>query len=133
MMLNFRIGVSPFTSGAKKSVSAAGAFEPVEIGRVLGVGPGLDQLLGAAVQQADMRIDPLDQLTVQLEYEAQHAVGGRVLRTEVDVEFADRCLGGNLGRHLGFAHGAFSGARRPALIITIRMAPASIAASSIRL
>ena len=32
--------------------------EPVEVARCSGVGPRLDQLLGAAVQQADVRIDP---------------------------------------------------------------------------
>jgi hypothetical protein len=34
--------------------------EPVEIGHGLEIGLGLDQLLGAAMQQADMRIDALD-------------------------------------------------------------------------
>jgi hypothetical protein len=42
----------------------------------------LDQLLGAAMQQADMRIDALDHLAVELEHEAQHAVRGRMLRAE---------------------------------------------------
>ena len=44
----------------------------------------LDQLLGAAVQEADMRIGPLDHLAVHLEHEAQHAVRGRMLRAEVE-------------------------------------------------
>ncbi len=48
--------------------------EPVEIGHRLQVGLGLDQLLGAAMQQADMRIDALDHLAVELEHQAQHAV-----------------------------------------------------------
>jgi hypothetical protein len=49
----------------------------------------LDQLLGAAVQQPDMRIDPLDDLAVQFEHKAQDAMRRRMLRTEIDVEVAD--------------------------------------------
>ena len=58
--------------------------EPVEIGHRLQVGLVLDQLLGAAVQQADMRIDALDDLAVELQHEPQHAVRRRVLRPEID-------------------------------------------------
>ena len=43
----------------------------------------LGELLGGAVQQADVRIGALDHLAVELEHEAQHAVRGRVLRAEV--------------------------------------------------
>ena len=67
--------------------------EPVEIGHGLEVGLGLDQFLGAAMQQADMRIDALDDLAVELQHEAQHAVRGRVLRAEIDREIADIVLG----------------------------------------
>jgi len=38
------------------------------------------------VQEADMRIDTLHDLAVQLEDEAQHAVRGRMLRPEIDSE-----------------------------------------------
>ena len=69
--------------------------EPVEIGDRLQVGLVLDQLLGAAVEQADMRIDALDDLAVELQHEAQHAVRRRMLRPEVDGEGAD----------VGFSHG----------------------------
>ena len=72
--------------------------EPVEIGDRLQIGLGLDQLLGAAMQQADVRIDARDDLAVQLQHEAQHAVRGRMLRAEVDVEVAD----------FGFWHGGCS-------------------------
>jgi hypothetical protein len=48
--------------------------EPVEIGQRLQIGLVLDQLLGAAMQQADMRIDALDDLAVELQHQAQHAV-----------------------------------------------------------
>ena len=63
-------------------------IEPVEIGHRLQIGLVLDQLLGAAMQQPDMRIDALDHLAVELEHEAQHAVRGRVLRPEIDGEVA---------------------------------------------
>src|SRR6516165_9394814 len=62
--------------------------EPVEIGHGLQIGLVLDQLLGAAMQEADMRIDPLDDLAVKLEHQAQHAVRGRMLRPEIDGEVA---------------------------------------------
>ena len=67
--------------------------EPVEVADGLQVGLVLDQLLGAAMEQADVRIDALDHLAVELEHEAQHAVRGRMLRPEVDVEGADLGLG----------------------------------------
>ena len=63
--------------------------EPVEIGHGLQIGLVLDQLLGAAVKQADMRIDALDDLPVELQHQPQHAVRGRMLRPEIDVEVAD--------------------------------------------
>ena len=63
--------------------------EPIEIGHVLEVGARLHQLLGAAMQQADMRIDALDDLAVEFEHEAQHAVRRRMLRAEIDREIAD--------------------------------------------
>jgi hypothetical protein len=48
----------------------------------------LDQFLGAAMQEADMRIDPLDHFAVKLEHQAQHAVRGRMYRPEIDGEVA---------------------------------------------
>ncbi len=62
--------------------------EPVEIGQRLEIGLVLDELLGAAMEQPDMRIDALDHLAVELEHEPEHAVGGRMLRTEIDGELA---------------------------------------------
>jgi hypothetical protein len=64
-------------------------IEPVEIRDRLQIGLVLDQLLGAAVQEPDMRIDALDDLAVQLEHQAQHAVRRRMLRPEIDGEVAD--------------------------------------------
>ena len=63
--------------------------EPVEIGDRLQIGLVLDQLLGAAMQQADMRIDALDDLAVELQHQAQHAMRRRMLRPEIDGEVAD--------------------------------------------
>ena len=45
--------------------------EAIEIGHVLQIGARLHQLLGAAMQQADMRIDALDDFAVELQDEAQ--------------------------------------------------------------
>ena len=69
-------------------------IEPVEVGQRLGVGLVLDQLLGAAVEQADVRVDALDDLAVELHDQAQHAVRRRVLRAEVDRVVADRLVAG---------------------------------------
>ena len=38
------------------------------------------------MEKADVRINPIHYLAVEFEDETQHAVGGRVLRAEVDVE-----------------------------------------------
>ena len=65
--------------------------EPVEIRDRLQIGLVLDQLLGAAMQQADVRIDALDDLAVELQHQAQHAVRGRMLRPEIDGEVAEVC------------------------------------------
>ena len=70
--------------------------EPVEIRHRLQVGLVLDQLLGAAVEKPDMRIDPLDDLAVELQHKPQHAVRGRMLRPEVDREVSDVVLGHGL-------------------------------------
>ena len=64
-------------------------IEPVEVRQRLGVGLVLDQLLGAAVEQADVRVDALDDLAVELHDQPQHAVRRRVLRAEVDRVIAD--------------------------------------------
>ena len=68
--------------------------EPVEIRQVLQVGAALHQLLGAAVQQADVRVAALDDLAVELEHQPQNAMRRRVLRPEVDVEVPDPLLAG---------------------------------------
>ena len=62
--------------------------EPVEIRDRLQIGLGFDQLFGAAMKQADMRIDPGDHLAVKLEHKAEHAVRGGMLRPEIDRKIA---------------------------------------------
>lgn len=57
--------------------------QAIEVGQRLHVGLVLDQLFRAAVQEADVRIGAEDDLTVQLQDQPQHAVGGRMLRAEV--------------------------------------------------
>ncbi len=57
--------------------------EPVHVADGLVEGLGLGQLLGAAVQQPDVRIGLLDDLAIELEHQAQHAVRRRMLRPEV--------------------------------------------------
>uniref|UniRef100_A0A182TXL0 Uncharacterized protein n=1 Tax=Anopheles melas TaxID=34690 RepID=A0A182TXL0_9DIPT len=69
--------------------------EPVEVRQGLHVRLVLDQLLGAAVQQPNVRIRTHDRFAVQLQHQAQHTVGSRMLRSEVDLQIAhlllDRC------------------------------------------
>ena len=71
-------------------------IEPVEIGQSLQIGLVLDQLLGAAVEQADMRIEPLDDLPVQLHHQPQHAVRRRVLGAEIDRVILDVDIAGGV-------------------------------------
>ncbi len=73
--------------------------EPVEIGDRLQIGLRFDQLLGAPMQQPDMRIDTLDHLAVEFEHETQHAMGRRVLRPEIDGEIAQFRSGHGQIRH----------------------------------
>jgi len=68
--------------------------ETIEIRNGLKVGLVLDQLLGATMQQPDMRVDARHEFSVELKNQAQHAVCRRVDRAEVDGEVAD----------FGFAH-----------------------------
>src|SRR6266542_3836130 len=70
-------------------------IEPVEVGQRLQVGLVLDQLLGPAMQQTDMRVDALDDLTVELQYETQYAVSRRVLGPEIEGEITQGSFGHN--------------------------------------
>jgi len=86
--------------------------EPVEVGHILEVGARLHQLLGAPVQEADVRIDPIHHLAVQLQDQAQHAVRRRVLGPEVDVELADGCFRKTGGFRQGGTRGEIVGHQR---------------------
>jgi hypothetical protein len=68
--------------------------EAIHVADRLVEGLGLGQLLGAAMQQADVRVGALHDLAVHLQHQAQHAVRGRMLRAEVQGVVAD----------LGLAH-----------------------------
>ena len=57
--------------------------QPVHVRQRLEVGLVLGELLRAPVQQADMRVGALDHLAVELEHEAQHAVGRGMLRPKI--------------------------------------------------
>jgi hypothetical protein len=61
----------------------------------------LDQLLSAAMQKTNVRIDARNDLAVELEHKAQNAVGRRVLGPEVDGEIADSSFG-----HIGLTSNA---------------------------
>src|SRR3546814_4975098 len=67
--------------------------EAVEVGHRLQVGLVLDELLGAAMQQADVRVGALDHLAVHLQHQAQHAMRGRMLRPEVERQRLDLDFG----------------------------------------
>ena len=57
--------------------------EPVHIGQRLDISFAFGELFSRAMQQADVRVGTLDDLAVQLQHQAQHAVRGRVLRPEI--------------------------------------------------
>src|SRR6266508_4363845 len=90
--------------------------EPVEIWDRLQIGFVLDQLLGAAMQQPDMRIAALDDLAVHLDDQAQHAVGRRMLRPEIHCQRFDLDVGhdaNSLPSRRPSRHLAVPGARLP--------------------
>lgn len=63
--------------------------ETVKVGQGLEVRLVLAELLGASVQQADVGVGAHNLLAVELQDQAQHAVGSGVLRTKVDGVVAD--------------------------------------------
>ena len=63
--------------------------QPVKIRDGLEIGLVLDQLLGAAMQQADMRIGTLDHLAIHLQNQPQHAMRRRMLRSEIQGQGLD--------------------------------------------
>ena len=73
---------------ACSSIHRRDIIEPIEIGHVLQVGPRLHEFFGAAMQQADMWINSLDHLAIELKHQAQHAMRRRMLGSKVDREVA---------------------------------------------
>ena len=73
-------------------------IQSIEVRERLQVGLVLDQLLGTAMEQADMRIDALDDFAVQFHHQTQHAVRRRMLRAEIDRVIVDAGLGVVRGR-----------------------------------
>ena len=59
-------------------------IEAIKIRQRLDIGFVFDQLFGATMQQADMRIGTLHHLTLHFQDQAQHAMRGGVLRAEID-------------------------------------------------
>src|SRR4029077_10121123 len=51
------------------------------------------------MEKPDMRIDALHNLAIELQHQAQYAVGRRVLRSEIDGEIARRSFG-----HIGLTY-----------------------------
>ena len=89
---------------APLAVHAGDVLGAVRVRDVLEVGALLGDLLVAAVQVADHRDDVLDELAVQGDHEAQHAVRAGVLRAHVDDDLVE----------LETVHvGAVAGARAP--------------------
>ena len=70
--------------------------QPVEIGQRLKIGLVLDQLLGTAMQQPDMRVGTLDHLAVHFQNKAKNAVRRRVLRAKIHRDGFDLHLGHDL-------------------------------------
>ena len=62
----------------------AQVVHPSDVGAALQIGQLLALLLHPGVQVADDRLAPEHRLALQLEHQAQHSMGARVLRTHVD-------------------------------------------------
>ncbi len=75
--------VAPLAVHAGEVLGAVDDRDVLEVGALLG------ELLLAAVQVADHRDDVLDELAVQRDHQAQHAVRGRVLRPHVDDDLVE--------------------------------------------
>lgn len=75
--------------------------QTVEVGQRLQVCLVLDQLLSTTVQQTDVGICADNLLSVQLQNQTQHTVGGWVLRAEVDGVMSDLALLRGVGLVVG--------------------------------
>src|SRR6516164_7785197 len=63
--------------------------EPVEIRDRLQIGLMFDQFFGSAMEQTDVRIDTLDNLSIKFQHKSKYAVGRRMLGAEVDGKIAN--------------------------------------------
>ena len=63
-------------------------IEPVEVRQRLQVSLMLDQLLGAAMQETNMRVDAPHDFAVKLQHETQDPVRRGMLRPKIDREIA---------------------------------------------
>jgi hypothetical protein len=61
-------------------------IEPIEIANRLQIGPVLDQLFSATMEQSNVRIDALHNLAIEFQDEAQNPVRHWVLRPKIDCE-----------------------------------------------
>jgi hypothetical protein len=68
-------------------------IKPVEVRQSLQIGLGFDQLFDPAMEQADVRVDPNDNFSVQFDHEPKHAMRRRMLRPKVDREIPHRGVG----------------------------------------
>src|SRR5438445_1746190 len=80
-------------------------IEAIKIRNRLQIGLVLDQLLGSAVEQADMRIDAFHDLAVELQYQTEYPVSRRMLGPEIKGEIAQG----------GFGHNGLASATGPTL------------------
>jgi hypothetical protein len=83
---NRNVNIQQLLDGQRKALLVGhhgDVVEAVEIRQRLEVGPVLDQLLGSAMQQANVRVGAHNLLAIELQDQSQHAVGGRVLRPKV--------------------------------------------------
>ena len=63
-------------------------IKTVKIRHALQIGFVFNQLFRAAMQQADMRVNALHALAVQIHHQTQHTMRGRMLRAEINGKFA---------------------------------------------
>jgi hypothetical protein len=63
--------------------------EPVEIRDRLQIGLMFDQFFGSAMEQTDVRIDTLDNLSIKFQHKSKYAVGRRMLGAEIDGKIAN--------------------------------------------
>jgi hypothetical protein len=52
-----------------------------------------DQFFGAAMEQADVRVDAPNHFTIEFQHKPQYPMRRRVLRSKIDCEIAERSFG----------------------------------------